>query len=296
VRASSRRIVAAVLLLGMLPLAGCRFTTRKLPKPILPSTVQTVPSQQLVDKMNERWDALKSLRADVQIQFTQTKIQEEVAKDYTSFPAIILLRKPGDLRVVGFVPVVRTRMFDMVSNGADFTLYLPTRDLAYEGPNSLTHKSPNTIENMRPGFFMDSLIVRSMAPQDEYMVTADTDTVEDVKRKHLLLIPEYILSIMRRKPNSQELQPIRVVHFHRDDLMPYQQELYDDQGNLETEVTYGRYVEYGINLFPSTVTIKRPLEGFQAVLTVQRVSENVDLKDDQFQLQIPEDTKVQHLQ
>lgn len=295
-RASSRRIVAAVLLLGMLPLAGCRFTTRKLPKPILPSTVQTVPSQQLVDKMNERWDALKSLRADVQIQFTQTKIQEEVAKDYTSFPAIILLRKPGDLRVVGFVPVVRTRMFDMVSNGADFTLYLPTRDLAYEGPNSLTHKSPNTIENMRPGFFMDSLIVRSMAPQDEYMVTADTDTVEDVKRKHLLLIPEYILSIMRRKPNSQELQPIRVVHFHRDDLMPYQQELYDDQGNLETEVTYGRYVEYGINLFPSTVTIKRPLEGFQAVLTVQRVSENVDLKDDQFQLQIPEDTKVQHLQ
>jgi outer membrane lipoprotein-sorting protein len=296
VRAPSRRIVAAVLLLGMLPLAGCRFTTRKLPMPIQPATVQTVPPGQLVDRMNQRWEALKSLRADVQIQFTQMKTQEGVAKDYTSFPAIILLRKPGDLRVVGFVPVVRTRMFDMVSNGADFTLYLPTRDLAYEGPNSLTHKSPNTIENVRPGFFVDSLVVRGMAEQDEYMVTADTDTVEDPKRKHLLLIPEYILSIMQRKANSQELEPIRVVHFHRDDLMPYQQDLYDDQGNLETEVTYGRYVEYGINLFPSTVTIKRPLEGFQAVLTVQRVSENVDLKNDQFQLQIPEDTKVEHLQ
>ncbi|HWE84055.1 MAG TPA: hypothetical protein VG267_03875 [Terracidiphilus sp.] len=295
-RAPSRRIVAAVLLLGMLPLAGCRFTTRKLPMPIQPATVQTVPPGQLVDRMNQRWEALKSLRADVQIQFTQMKTQEGVAKDYTSFPAIILLRKPGDLRVVGFVPVVRTRMFDMVSNGADFTLYLPTRDLAYEGPNSLTHKSPNTIENVRPGFFVDSLVVRGMAEQDEYMVTADTDTVEDPKRKHLLLIPEYILSIMQRKANSQELEPIRVVHFHRDDLMPYQQDLYDDQGNLETEVTYGRYVEYGINLFPSTVTIKRPLEGFQAVLTVQRVSENVDLKNDQFQLQIPEDTKVEHLQ
>lgn len=295
-RASSRRIAAAVLLLGTLPLAGCRFTTRKLPMPIQPATIQTVPPGQLVDRMNQRWEGLKSLRADVQIQFTQMKTQEGVAKDYTTFPAIILLRKPGDLRVFGQVPVVRTRMFDMVSNGANFTLYLPTRDLAYEGPTSLTHKSPNTIENMRPGFFLDSLIVRGMAEQDEYMVTADTDTVEDPKRKHLLLIPEYILSIMQRKANSHELEPIRVVHFHRDDLMPYQQDLYDDQGNLETEVTYGRYVEYGINLFPSTVTIKRPLEGFQAVLTVQRVTENLDLKDDQFQLQIPEDTKVQHLQ
>lgn len=295
-RATSRRIVAAVLLLATLPLSGCLFTTRKLPTPLAPQTVQTVPPQQLIDKMNQRWDALKTLRADVQIQFTQMKTQEGVAKDYTTFPAIILLRKPEDLRVVGFIPVVHTRMFDMVSNGKDFTLYLPTKDLAYEGPNSLTHKSPNTIENMRPGFFLDSLMVRGMAPQDEYMVTADTDTVEDVKKKHLLLIPEYILSIMQPKPGSQERKPIRVVHFHRDDLLPYEQDLYDDQGNLETEVTYGRYVEYGINLFPSTVTIKRPLEGFQAVLTVTRVTENLELKDDQFELQIPSDTKIQHLQ
>lgn len=295
-RAAGRRIVTAGLLTAMLPLSGCLFTTRKLPKPLVPQTVQTVPPDQLIDKMNQRWEALKTLRADVQIQFTQMKTQEGVAKDYTTFPAIILMRKPDDLRVVGFVPVVHTRMFDMVSNGEAFTLYMPTKDLAYEGPTSLTHKSPNTIENIRPGFFLNSLMVRAMAPQDEYILTADTDTVEDPKQKHLLLIPEYNLIIAQRKPGSQELKPIRVVHFHRDDLLPYEQDLYDDQGNLETEVTYGRYVEYGINLFPSTVTIKRPLEGFQAVLTVQRVSENVDLKDDQFQLQIPPDAKVQHLQ
>lgn len=290
------RVAAAALAATMLPLAGCRFTTRKLPKPLAPEVVQTVSPQKLVDDMNARCDAMKALRADVQIQFTQMKSQEGVAKDYTSFPAIILMRKPEDLRVVGFVPVVHTRMFDMVSNGQDFTLYLPTRDTAYEGPNALTHKSANDIENIRPGFFLNSLVVRCMPEQDDYMVTADTDTVEDPKRKHLLLIPEYVLTIARRKPNSQELQPIRVVRFHRDDLLPYQQDLYDDQGNLQTEVFYGRYAEYGDNMFPSTVTIKRPLEGFQAVLTVERVVENLALKDDQFELQIPADTKIQHLQ
>lgn len=287
---------AAILMLAMLPLAGCRFTTRKLPKPLAPEVVQTVAPQQLVDKMNNRWNAMKSLRADVEIRLTTTKQQEGIAKDYTTFPAIILMRKPEDLRVVGFIPVVHTRMFDMVSNGQDFTLYLPTKDQAYEGPNALTHKSPNMIENLRPGFFLDSLAVQGMPPQDEYMVVPDTETVEDPKRKHLLVFPEYILSIMRRKANSRELQPIRVITFRRDDLLPYQQDLYDDQGNLQTQVTYGRYAEYGDNKFPSTVTIKRPLEGFQVVLTVQRVVENLELKNDQFELQIPSDTKIQHLQ
>jgi len=280
----------------MLPLSGCLFTRRKLPMPIVPQVVQTVAPQELVDQLNSRWDAMKTLRADVQIQFTQIKTQEGEAKDYTSFPAIILLRKPRDLRVVGFIPVVRTRMFDMVSNGQDFTLYLPTKDMAYEGPNALTHKSANAMENMRPGFFLDSLVVRGMPPEDEYMVRADTETVEDPKRKHLLMFPEYILSIMRRKPDSRELQPIRVITFHRDDMLPYEQDLYDDEGNLQTEVTYGLYAKYGDNMFPSTVTIKRPLEGFQAVLTVQRVVEGGQLKDDQFQLQIPTETKIQRLQ
>jgi hypothetical protein len=239
---------------------------------------------------------MKTLQATVQIEFTQTKTQEGIAKDYTSFRAYILMRKPEDLRVMGLVPVVHTQMFDMASNGTNFKLYVPPDSIAYEGPTELTHKSTNAMENMRPGFFLDSLVVRGMPPQDEYMVTADTDTVEDPKRKNLLLIPEYILTIARQKPDSRELQPIRVVHFHRDDLLPYQQDLYDDQGNLETEVTYGRYAEYGDKMFPSTVTIKRPLEGFQAVLTVQKVVENGVLKDDQFEFEIPPDTKIKQLQ
>ena len=38
---------AAVLMLAMLPLAGCRFTTRKLPTPLAPEVVQTVAPQRL---------------------------------------------------------------------------------------------------------------------------------------------------------------------------------------------------------------------------------------------------------
>jgi hypothetical protein len=277
-------------------LSGCLFTTRKLPVPKAPTVTRDATADELVASLNERWSKLGSLYANVEIQASVMKTKEGTARDFTTFPAIILMRKPEMLRVVGRLPVLGTRMFDMVSDGKNFTLYVPSKELAYKGLNKLRRKSENAIENMRPGFFLDALMVRGLGAEDEFMVTADTLTVEDPKKKKLLLVPEYILSVMGRKQGSRELRPMRVIHFHREDLLPYQQDLYDEQGNLEQQVFYGRYAEYGVNLFPSTVTIKRPLEEYQIVLTVDRVQQNRELTDDQFQVQLGEETKVQKLE
>lgn len=290
-----RRAAAAGMVLPLL-LSGCLFTTRKLPVPREPSVTLTATGDELVERLNKRWDALQSLVATVEIQASVTKSQQGVAKDYTTFPGIILMRKPELLRVYGRVPVIGTRMFDMASDGKTFTLWIPSKSVAYTGPNTLNKKSANGLENMRPKLFFDAMAVRGLTPDDEYTVIADSDTVEDPSKKHLLIIPEYILSIMKRKPGSRELQLQRVIHFHREDLLPYQQDLYDDQDNLETQVFYGRYADFGDNKYPSTVTIKRPLEEYQVTLTVEKVSENMSLKDDQFQIQIPKDTKLQELQ
>jgi outer membrane lipoprotein-sorting protein len=296
VTAGGRRAAAAALVLPLLLLAGCRFTTRKLPVPRAPLVTQTVTPADLVSRLSQRCDALKTLNATVEIQASVMKSKEGVARDYTSFRGHILMRKPEMLRVYGQIPVIGTTMFDMASDGKNFTLRVPSRNIAYQGPNTLTHKSSNAVENMRPGFFIDAMVIRCMEPDDEYMVTADTDTVEDASKKHLLLVPEYILSVMRRKPGSQELRALRVIHFHRDDLLPYQQDVYDEQSNLETQVIYGRYADFGDNKYPSVVTIKRPLEDFQLVLTVEKVTENMQLNDDQFQIKIPEGTKIQQMQ
>jgi outer membrane lipoprotein-sorting protein len=61
-------------------------------------------------------------------------------------------------------------------------------------------------------------------------------------------------------------------------------------------VIYGRYVDFGDHKYPSTVTIKRPLDHYQVVLTVEKVTENMPLSDDQFQIKIPEGTKIQNLE
>jgi hypothetical protein len=288
-------MAAAGLTLPLLLLSGCLFTTRRLPVPRQPSTIQTVTGPELVAQLDQRWNALHTLNATVEIQASVTKANEGVARDYTTIRGIILMRKPEMVRVLGRVPVLGTTAFDMASDGKTFVLKIPSKDIAYKGPNTVEHKSPNALENLRPSLFFDAMAVRGLAPDDEYTVAADSDTVEDVTKKHLLIIPEYILSVMHSDPGSHQLQLLRVIHFHRDDLLPYQQDIYDDQNNLETQVTYGRYAEYGDNKYPSTITIKRPLQEFQVVLTMDKVTENMPLSDDQFHVEIPEGTKIQQL-
>jgi outer membrane lipoprotein-sorting protein len=291
-----RRATSGALALPLLLLSGCMFTTRKLPVPRLPSMVQTMTAEDLVAQLNRRWAALDSLNATVDIQASVLKSKEGIAKDYTSFRGIILMRKPEMLRVYGRVPVIGTRMFDMVSDGKNFTLYIPSKSKAVKGSNSLKKKSLSQVENLRPGFFFDAMVVRGMEPDEFYAVAADTDTVADASKKHLLLVPEYILNVMRRKPGSQQLYLVRVVHIHRDDMMPYQQDLYDDEGNLETQVFYSRYADYGATRYPSTIVIKRPLEDYQVIMTVEKVVKNMALTDDQFQVKIPEGTTTQVLE
>jgi hypothetical protein len=151
---------------------------------------------------------------------------------------------------------------------------------------------------MRPGFFFDAMVVRGLEPDDLYSVVADSETIEDTARKHLYTVPEYVLSISRRKGDSRQLTPVRVVTFRRDDLLPYQQDLYDDEGNLETQVDYANYRDFEGSKYPSTIIIKRPLEEYQIVLTVEDVKENQNptLTDDQFVVKVPEGTETQKLE
>jgi hypothetical protein len=244
-----------------------------------------------VERLNERWGKINSLTAKVEIRASVSKTKEGVATDYPSVEGHILMRKPEMLRVVG--QLIGVRVFDMASDGKCFTLSIPRESKVIKGCGPAKMKSANTLENLRPGFFFDAMLVRGLDADDLYAVVTDSETVEDAARKHLFTVPEYVLSISRRKPGTPQLIPVRVVTFKRDTLLPYQQDLYNADGNVETEVTYGAYQDFESGQFPSTVTIKRPLEELQIVLTVEDVKQNQPLPDDQFVVQIPEGAKIQ---
>jgi outer membrane lipoprotein-sorting protein len=284
------------VLLPLILATGCSYilpTRRKLPVPRGPAVTQTVTPDDLVRELNARWDAVSSFTATVEIQATELKTNEGVAKDFPSCRGFIVMQKPKMLRVAG--TYFGKRIFDMASDGNTFTMVIPPKSLAFEGSNAAKGTSPNPMYNLRPDFFFDALMVHGVDPEDSYSRTADTETMESADKKHLLSVPEYILNITRHNPGSRNDLPVRVITIHREDLLPYQQDLYDKDGNLETEVSYSRYADFNGNRYPSVVTIKRPIEGIQLVLTVERVVDNPKLTEDQFAVKIPDGAKVEHL-
>ena len=291
-----RLAYAAALALPLL-LSGCSLlpSTRKLPLPKAPAVTQTVTPEQLVAQLNQRWNALHTLNATVDIQLSVLKAREGVANDYPTIRGHILMRKPNLLRVLGLVPLIGTQAFDMASDGKNFVLLVPPKGKAFKGPNSRRKKSANKLENIRPEVFFDAMVVKGLEPEDYYSVTGDTETVEDAAKKHLLLTPEYVLSITRHSPQGHQDTPVRVITFHRDDLLPYQQDVYDGDGDLETQVTYTNYQDFGGSQYPTAITINRPLDEYQVVLTVEKVVQNMTLPDDQFQVEIPSGTQIENL-
>jgi len=294
-----RALTLAVLSLPMmLSMTGCAswfISKRKLPIPEAPPSVQTATADELAARLNDQWVKFQSLTATVDILASHLKAKEGVATDYPTFHANLLLRKPEMIRVLGHLPVLQTKMFDLASDGARFTLVIFPKSIYFQDLNARKGNSPNWYENLRPGPLFDAMVVRGLDKEDLYSVITQTVTVEDTAHKRLLAEPEYVLNIQRQKPNSQDLYPVRVIHIHREDLMPYEQDLYDDNGTLETQVIYGPYKDFDGAKYPSTITLKRPQEEYQLMMTVQSLNANPPLTDDQFHEEIPEGYKKQEL-
>jgi hypothetical protein len=290
-----RRIARGALVLPLI-LSGCGLVPMKrhLPVPKSPARVQTATPEELVEQVNKRWDDFQNLTATVEMQATLLKPQEGLATDYPSVRGWIVMQKPNELRVAG--QYLGIRVFDMASDGNKFTLVIPSKNKAIQGPNTVTKKSEKQFENMRPGFFFDAMVVRGLDPSDFYAEISDTETIEDAAKKHLYLMPEYVLSITQHATDgSRRDKPVRVITFHRDDLLPSNQDLYDAKGNLESQVSYSGYKDFGGKQFPTKVVIRRPLEEIQIVLTVLKVNTNLKLPAEEFTVPIPPGTEVQQL-
>jgi outer membrane lipoprotein-sorting protein len=278
-------------------LTGCSLVPmrHRLPVPRPPAQTLTATPEELVARINQRWNDFENLTATVDIHLTLLKPQQGLATDWPDCRGWIVMQKPEYLRVVG--QYLGARAFNMASDGKTFTVLIPLRNKAFTGPTTLTKRSENPFENIRPGFFFDAMMVRGLDPDDYYARISDTETIEDAAKKHLYTMPEYVLSITRHASDGSRLdKPVRVITFHRDDLLPSSQDLYDAQGNLESQVSYSAYMDFGGTQYPTKVVIRRPLEGLVISLTVEKVVKNQKLPEGEFTVEIPPGTQVKHLE
>jgi outer membrane lipoprotein-sorting protein len=285
----------ATALLGLLPaLTGCLSHTRIIEKTRPAENVQDATLEQLVQQTNARYNAIQNLTAYISIHATTRSPLAGIEKDSVNFSGFIFIRKPEDLSVILKVPLLGSRAFDAVSNGKDFKVYIPSQNRVIEGANAAP-QTEKGLYSLRPAVLFDSMLVRGTSPGQIVSLTSDTRIIPDAdKKKASVEEPDYNLQLLSPASDG-EANTLRIVHISRVDLLPYQQDIFDQKGNVVTRAFYSKYQKYGDVQFPSVIVIKRPLDQYSLTITITKLDLAQKLEDDQFDLKIPDGVRIEQM-
>jgi len=285
----------AGILLAMLSTSGCLFRTRPVEEQYSKAPLKESSQQGLIDSLNQQAEAVRSLKATVDIDTSAGGVKKGHYTDYKEIRGYVLARKPASLHMIGLMPIVRTTAFDMVSDGTQFKLWIPPKNRFVLGLNqTLTPNTDQPMENIRPQNIYDSLLIPAIAEGSELAVMERSyETLHDAKR-HPILQEDYELVVIRKNGDGGASLARRIV-FSRTDLKPHRQFIYDENGKVTTDARYAEYKEYDGASFPSRIEIVRPQEEYDITLNMLKVEINHPLTDDQFVLEQPAGAEVVHL-
>jgi len=293
-----RSAARALLLSILIPfLSGCLTRTRVVERrQVNTSNLLSATLAQLVERINADAGKIQTLNASVEIATSVGGAKKGKVTEYQQIKGYILVKDPSMLRVFGLFPIVRNRAFDMVSDGKTFRLSIPPLNRFIEGPaGEPAQPSTNTLENLRPSVFFDSLLLHEIGPDDIPVLEQGTEIIPDANnKKKSWEIPNYIVRVIRHDGNSWYTQ--RIITFARTDLRPYRQMIYDRNGAVATEATYENFSDFSGISFPTEIKINRPKEEYSIDLTIDKIDINKPLTENQFVLEQPQGSQLKVLQ
>jgi outer membrane lipoprotein-sorting protein len=276
-----RRILPALLLVTVVFTSGCIVRTLRIPRHGAPSgQLATATLEELVGKVGA-WDAqLHTINATVNLEPSVGSVNKGEIDQYKDIRAFVLIRKPGMFRLIGNMPVVGGRAFDMVTDGKEFKVHFPSKNKMVVGKNNMERPSDKKLENIRPQHLYDALVVSPIAADERAVLENHTDEAD----------ASYIIHVLVGRGNNLVLH--RNLWFDRVGLRLSRQIIFDAKGDIVTDARYEDYkISRGI-FFPHTITITRPMDEYGVKLTVQKLELNRELDDDKFFLTIPPGTEV----
>jgi outer membrane lipoprotein-sorting protein len=289
-------LIFFLAVLAVLLISGCGFrTSHPVKMRASTATLRQASLEQLLETNNTNAEKLKTLKATVDIDSSVLVPKKEKVTDNPQIAGYILLRKPEMLRMIGLVPVVHNHMFDMVSNGSNFSLALPPQSKFFVGSSRQPAKpSPNPLYNMRPQHISDALLLKPIDPEREIVVLENTtEVVKDPKTHKDAEQDAYAVLVIDKDDFGHFLS--RRIIFSRTDLLPHEQFLYNRQGKLVTYARYENFIDKDGIKFPEMVSIQRPIEGYSLVLNMVKLDVNIPLTDDQFVLTQPPGSQLINL-
>jgi outer membrane lipoprotein-sorting protein len=291
VRIPLRAVLAVVL---ALPLTGCLFRSRPAQVLLSNAPLKTATLEELVGAINTQSSKIHTLNATADIAAASGGSKKGKITEYKEVKGYILVRQPNMLRMIGLMPIVRNRAFDMVSDGSSFKLWVPPVNKYVVGNNAVVHPSQKPLENLRPQHIYDALLLHAIDPEHDIAVLEQSNQrIRDPKTKKQVLEPDYVVDVISRTDHAWYLS--RRITFSRVDLRPIRKRVYDQNGYLATDAAYFDFKDFDGLVFPATIRIWRPQEEYSVTLRIEKITINQPLTDEQFELNQPPGSQLVQL-
>lgn len=287
------RPLATLVVFAALASSGCLFRSHDVPPALAPIALKNANKAELVSLINSEANKIQTMSATLAIDTAVGGAKKGKVTEYEQIGGFLWLRKPAMLRMEGLLPIIHSRAFDMVSDGQEFKLWIPPKNRFIVGHNTVGAADPqHPLENLRPQVIYDALLLREIGEDEAAFLENGTETIgKDKSRKYEE--PDYIIDIIRGQWPNVSLS--RKIVFSRLDLLPDRQLLYDEHGQIVTDVRYSNYKDFGTIRLPGRIEIKRPEEEYDITLTVLKMDINQPLGDDKFLLVQPQGVQVINL-
>ena len=272
-----------MVLLTVLPVmaAGCggavKVTTKVPAAEIRPSLEAT--ADQLVERYNQQARAVRSISATVELNPVAGSTYTGVIEQYHDVRGFILAQRPANIRMIGQAPVVSKNIFDMVSDGETFRIFIPSKNKFIMGPTELERTTKNPIENLRPQHLLDALFWKEL-PAGKSVLFEEFDAAPQ---------RYYILTQLRGTENP-EIE--RKIWFDRADLSIARVQIYGSRGRLLADVRYADWQPAGELRFPRHVWLVRPHDDYQLEVRITKLTLNEEIAAERFRLEQPPGTEL----
>lgn len=277
----NRKLPLILSFIILLLLGGCSWFRVRVVRPVpaneKPLPAKTASLTELIEQINTVAGSTDSLKLNVIYQLSGSLTTGEIA-DYRETEGFILLKRPGFIRLIGLA--FKVKVFDMVSDGKDFHIYIPPKNKFIFGLNDQTIKPRKDIPvNLRPQHVFSALMIAPLQrTQDQERISMEED--EDGKRK-------YYIVTLSREIGSGLIALERKLWIDRFDLRIVRQKYYDLEGKVRTDVIFNNFQNYQGKDYPSIIDFRRPQDQYSLRIRVNKASINPILNDDQFTLEQP---------
>lgn len=272
----SRIISIAVSILA----AGCAVSRKTVVAPTASQPALTATKQELIDRYNRVSSAVQTITAAVRMSPTAGSALSGVIENYHEVNGYVLAARPASIRVIGQAPVVAKDIFDMVSDGQNFHMFIPSKDEFIEGPADLHRTSKRPIENMRPQHLFDALVWPVIGP-DAPVLMEEFDA---------LPARYYVLTIAANEPQGWELK--RKVWFGRANLQIARIQIYDAQGAVVSDMQTKDWQPAEGTDYPRDILIDRPVDDYRLDIAITQLTLNQTISADRFHLTQPAGTTL----